>query len=97
MDKETLVSFGVIGASNNLGYLMQLPAAHALQRDGEVRGREMKVRRRGSYVSEHKIGTAEIHVREEYRFGVRRFYVMTASERVRDVAEFMEFSGLNFN
>lgn len=41
---------------------------------------------------------AEIHVREEYGLGGRhRFYVMTASERLSDTADFIDLDGLNFN
>lgn len=98
MNKEIFVSAGVIGASGDLSFLSRLPDAHALQRDGDRRGKEMKERRRGAFVSEHRIGEAQLHVREEYGLGNRhRFYVMTASERVRDAADFIEFGGLNFN
>lgn len=98
MSKDVFVSAGVIGASGDIRFLTRLPGAHALQRDGDRGGKEMRERRRGAFVSEHRIGGAEIHVREEYGLGERHFfYVMTASERVRDTADFMEFDGLNFN
>lgn len=98
MHKETLVSAGVIGASGDISFLKRLPALHALQRDGDRRGKEMNERRRGAFVSEHRIGGAEIHVREEYGLGGRhRFYVMTASERLSHTADFIDLDGLNFN
>lgn len=98
MNTEVLVSTGSIGASNDIGFLRRLPQAHALQRDGDPRGRRMAEQQMGAFVSEHNIGGTEIHVREEYGLGGRhRIYVMTASERVRDQAEFMDFDGLKFN
>lgn len=98
MTTEVLVSAGSIGASDDISFLRRLPQAHALQRDGDPRGKRMAERRMGAFVSEHRVGGIEIHVREEYGLGGHhRFYVMTASERVRDTADFMDFGGLNFN
>lgn len=98
MHREILVSAGVIGALGDISFLKRIPGAHAIQRDSDRRGSEMNERRRGTFVSEHYIGGTEIHVREEYAFGDhRRFYIMTASERVRDTADFLNFDGLNFN
>ena len=98
MTTEVLVSAGSIGASDDISFLRRLPEAHALQRDGDLRGKRMAERRMGAFVSEHRIGGIEIHVREEFGLGgCHRFYVMTASERVRDTADFMDFGGLNFN
>lgn len=95
---EVFVSSGVIGASGDISFLQRLPSVHALQRHGDRRGQQMTERRMGAFVSEHRIGGTEIHVREEYGLGNRRrFYVMTAAERVRDTADFIEFDGLNFN
>lgn len=97
MITEVFVSAGVIGASDDMRFLVHLPDAHALQRDGDRRGSHMRERRVGAFVSEHKAGEADIHVREEYALGgLRRFYVMTGSERVRDTADFFEFASLNF-
>lgn len=97
MTSEVFVSAGVIGASDDIGFLERLPSAHAQQRDSDRRGRQMTDRRMGAFVSEHKIGNAEIHVREEYGLGdCHRIYVMTGPERVRDTADLTEFAGLAF-
>ena len=97
MITEIFVSAGVIGASDDMRFLAQLPGAHALQRNGDRRGSHMPERQVGAFVSEHKIGETDIHVREEYTLGgFHRFYVMTGSERVRDAADFFEFASLNF-
>lgn len=57
----------------------------------------MTDRRMGAFISEHKIGDTEIHVREAYGLGDRhRIYVMTGSERVRDTADFTKFARLAF-
>ncbi|MCF1491797.1 hypothetical protein GOZ83_13660 [Agrobacterium vitis] len=97
MNKEILVSAGVIGASGDISFLTRLPSAHVLQRDGDQRGKQMTERRMGAFVSVHRIGDTDVHVREEYGLGGRhRFYVMTGSERVRGSANFIAFDGLAF-
>lgn len=97
MDKDILVSAGVVGAADDISFLRHLPTAHAQQRDSDHRGKQMTETRMGAFVSQHRIGHTEIHVREEYGLGGRhRFYVMTAPERVRDMADFFAFSGLAF-
>lgn len=97
MTNDVFVSAGVIGASGDISFLTRLPSAHLLQRDGDQRGKQMTERRMGAFVSVHRIGDTDVHIREEYGLGGRhRFYVMTGSERARDSADFIAFDGLAF-
>jgi hypothetical protein len=92
------VSIGVLGSFDTLDFLQQLPALHAIQRDSDRRGVAMRERKLGAFVSEHRFGSVEIHVREEFTYGVlHRFYVMTGRERRSDIAEFLVFAGTGFD
>jgi hypothetical protein len=98
MKEQVLVSAGVLGSRDDLNFLMGLATAHSFQRASDPRGARMLQRRSGAFISEHRIGAQEIHVREEYLFGmIHRYFVMTLQERIGDTGEFLEFERLGFS